>query len=35
VVDGMLEIKARSAMLGYLNAASPFTADAGSRPAMR
>src|SRR5437899_4617689 len=27
VVDGMLEIKARSAMLGYLNAASPFTAD--------
>src|SRR5258708_9480558 len=26
-VDGMLEIKARSAMLGYLNAASPFTAD--------
>jgi len=27
VVDGMLEIKARSAMLGYLNASSPFTAD--------
>jgi len=27
VVDGMLEIKARSAMLGYLNAASPFTVD--------
>ncbi|NOT57876.1 MAG: long-chain fatty acid--CoA ligase [Deltaproteobacteria bacterium] len=27
VVDGMLEIKAQSAMLGYLNAASPFTAD--------
>src|SRR5260221_9709387 len=27
VVDGMLEIKARYAMLGYLNAASPFTAD--------
>lgn len=27
VVDGMLEIKARSAMLGYLNAPSPFTAD--------
>jgi long-chain acyl-CoA synthetase len=27
VVDGMLEIKARSAMLGYLNHASPFTAD--------
>jgi len=27
VVDGMLEIEARSAMLGYLNAASPFTAD--------
>lgn len=27
VVDGLLEIKARSAMLGYLNAASPFTED--------
>ena len=27
VVDGMLEIKAQSAMLGYLNAASPFTED--------
>ena len=27
VVDGMLEIKARSAMLGYLNQPSPFTAD--------
>ena len=27
IVDGMLEIKARSAMLGYLNAPSPFTAD--------
>lgn len=27
VVDGMLEIKARSAMLGYLNHESPFTAD--------
>jgi acyl-CoA synthetase (AMP-forming)/AMP-acid ligase II len=27
IVDGMLEIKANSAMLGYLNAASPFTAD--------
>jgi acyl-coenzyme A synthetase/AMP-(fatty) acid ligase len=27
VVDGMLEIKADSAMLGYLNAPSPFTAD--------
>jgi acyl-CoA synthetase (AMP-forming)/AMP-acid ligase II len=27
VVDGMLEIKARSAMLGYLNAPSPFTDD--------
>ena len=27
VVDGTLEIKARSAMLGYLNATSPFTAD--------
>jgi acyl-CoA synthetase (AMP-forming)/AMP-acid ligase II len=27
VVDGMLEIKAQSAMLGYLNAPSPFTSD--------
>ena len=27
VVDRLLEIKARSAMLGYLNAPSPFTAD--------
>jgi long-chain acyl-CoA synthetase len=27
VVDGILEIKARSAMLGYLSAPSPFTAD--------
>jgi long-chain acyl-CoA synthetase len=27
VVDGMLEIKAESAMLGYLNAPSPFTVD--------
>ena len=27
VVDGMLEIKARSAMLGYLNAPSPFGDD--------
>ncbi|HEY1598588.1 MAG TPA: fatty acid--CoA ligase family protein [Pirellulales bacterium] len=27
VVDGLLEIKARSSMLGYLNAASPFTVD--------
>lgn len=27
VVDGMLEIKAESAMLGYLNAESPFTED--------
>lgn len=27
VVDGLLEIKARSAMLGYLNADSPFTED--------
>jgi long-chain acyl-CoA synthetase len=27
VVDGLLEIKAKSAMLGYLNAASPFTED--------
>lgn len=27
VVDGILEIKAESAMLGYLNAPSPFSAD--------
>jgi len=27
IVDGMLQIRARSAMLGYLNAPSPFTAD--------
>ena len=27
VVDGMLQIKAESAMLGYLNAPSPFTKD--------
>lgn len=27
VVDGMLQIKAQSAMLGYLNAPSPFTED--------
>ena len=27
VADGMLEIKAKSAMLGYLNAESPFTKD--------
>jgi long-chain acyl-CoA synthetase len=27
IVDGKLEIKAESAMLGYLNAPSPFTAD--------
>jgi long-chain acyl-CoA synthetase len=27
VVNGMLEIKAKSAMLGYLNAPSPFTED--------
>lgn len=27
VVEGMLEIKAKSAMLGYLNAPSPFTDD--------
>ena len=27
VVDGMLEIKAKSAMMGYLNAPSPFTDD--------
>jgi acyl-coenzyme A synthetase/AMP-(fatty) acid ligase len=27
VVDGILQIKADSAMLGYLNAASPFTDD--------
>ncbi len=27
IVDGILHIKAQSAMLGYLNAPSPFTAD--------
>lgn len=27
IVDGMLQIKAQSAMLGYLNAPSPFTDD--------
>ena len=27
VIDGLLEIKAKSAMLGYLNAPSPFTDD--------
>jgi long-chain acyl-CoA synthetase len=27
IVDGLLEIKAASAMLGYLNAESPFTVD--------
>jgi len=27
VVDGLLEVKAKSAMLGYLNAPSPFTPD--------
>ncbi len=27
IVDGILHIKAQSAMLGYLNAASPFTED--------
>ena len=27
VVDGVLQIKARSSMLGYLNAPSPFTED--------
>ncbi|MGG3836309.1 long-chain fatty acid--CoA ligase [Paenibacillus thiaminolyticus] len=27
IVDGMLEIKSQSAMLGYLNAPSPFTED--------
>ena len=27
VVDGLLEVKAESAMLGYLNAPSPFTED--------
>ena len=27
IVDGILEIKAKSAMLGYLNAPSPFTDD--------
>lgn len=27
IVDGLLQIRAQSAMLGYLNAPSPFTAD--------
>ena len=27
IVDGMLELKSKSAMLGYLNAANPFTED--------
>lgn len=27
IIDGLLQIKARSAMLGYLNAPSPFTDD--------
>ena len=27
IVDGMLEIKSKSSMLGYLNAPSPFTDD--------
>jgi len=27
IIDGILQIKARSAMLGYLNAPSPFTED--------
>ena len=27
IVDGILQVKAHSAMLGYLNAASPFTED--------
>lgn len=27
VIDGLLEVRARSAMLGYLNAPSPFTED--------
>lgn len=27
IVEGLLEIKSETAMLGYLNAASPFTAD--------
>lgn len=27
IVDGLLEIKTETAMLGYLNAANPFTAD--------
>lgn len=26
-MDGILQIKAKSAMLGYLNAPSPFTED--------
>jgi len=31
IVDGMLEIRAESAMVGYLNAASPFTDDGWMR----
>ena len=27
IIDGILQIQARSAMLGYLNAPSPFTED--------
>jgi long-chain acyl-CoA synthetase len=27
IVDGLLEVKAESAMLGYINAPTPFTAD--------
>ena len=27
VIEGLLEVKAKSAMLGYLNAPSPFTED--------
>jgi len=27
IIDGLLEVKAKSAMLGYLNAPSPFTED--------
>ena len=34
VVDGLLEIKAKSAMLGYLNAPSPFTEDGCSKQAI-
>lgn len=35
IVDGLLEIKAKSAMLGYLNAPVPLRRMSGSRPVMR